>query len=101
MDNKQKVLIVVLVGIVVLFVVAIAIRAGSGGEGDAGAVSADRDSFLGRLGGDPAAVPPDEIGGSCGRTGSQITVNVSCDLEIGPSEERMRLVRLRTANAIE
>lgn len=101
MDNKQKVLIAVLVAVVVLFVVAIAVRGGSGGEGDAGEVSSDRDSFLARLGGDPAAVRPEEIGGNCGRSGTQITVNGSCDLEVGPSDQRMRVVRLRTADEID
>lgn len=101
MDNKQKVLIAVLVAVVALFVVAIAIRGGSGGEGDASAVSSDRDGLLARLGGDPAAVRPEEIGGDCGRQGLQVVVNGSCDLRVGPSEQRMRVVRLRTAADID
>ena len=100
MDSKQKVVIAVLVAVVVLFVVALAVRPG-GGEGDAGAIGSDGGGLLGSFGGNPAAVPANELTGSCGRQANMILVEGSCELEIRPSEDRMRLVRLRTNDEIE
>lgn len=97
MDSKQKVVIAVLVAVVVLFVVALAVRPG-GGEGDASTIGS---GLLGSLGGDPAAVPANELTGSCGRQADLIQVTGSCELRVPPSTDRMRLVRLRTNNNIK
>lgn len=101
MDNKQKVIIVVLVVVLVVFVVVLAVMAGSGDDGDAGSFESDRGGVFGLLGGDPATVPPGEVGGDCGRQGNTVTVQTSCDLEVGPSDQRMRLVRMRAIDEIE
>lgn len=100
MDSKQKSVIAVLAAVVVLFVVALAVRPG-GGEGDASAIGSDRGGVFGSFGGDPAAVPADELTGSCGRQADTIQVAGSCELRVRPSEDRMRLVRLRTNDDIE
>jgi hypothetical protein len=94
MDNKQKVMIAVLVAVVLLFVVAIAVGTQSG-EGDAKGASEDRDGLLASLGGDPATVPPDQLGGDCERQGTTLVVEGSCDLDVPAADDRMRLVRLR------
>lgn len=99
MDNRQKVVIGVLVAVVLLFVVAVVVQTQSD-EGDAGAVSSDREGLLQSIGGDPAAVRLDELSGDCVRPNGTLIVQGSCDLEVAASDQRMRLVRLRTLQAI-
>jgi hypothetical protein len=101
MDNKQKIVIAVLIAVVLLFVVALAVQS-QGDEGDASSASANREGLLGSLGGDPAAVRLDELAGDCQRNGTAIVVQGSCGLQVQRSDERMRLVRLRnTGQALD
>jgi hypothetical protein len=100
MDSKQKVVIVALAAVVILFVVALAVQSG-GEEGDASSIGSGPGGLLGSFGGSPAAVPASELTGSCGRQASTIRVEGSCELRVRPSEDRMRLVRLRTNDEID
>ncbi|MGH3450254.1 MAG: hypothetical protein ACRDQW_05895 [Haloechinothrix sp.] len=94
MSGAQKAGIAALVAVVVLFVVAVVLSAGSE-QGDA---SAEQDGALGTLldrFGDPAAAGPRELSGSCLQPTGTLLVQGSCALLVAPSEQRMRLVRLR------
>lgn len=95
MSTGQKALLAGLVAIVVLFVIAVG--AGAGNErGDAGA---DQGGLVGSLldrFGDSGGVEPGELNGACVRPDGTLVVQDPCVVEVAPSAQRMRMLRLRS-----
>lgn len=98
MDNRQKAVIVVLVAVMLLFVVAVVVQTTSD-DGNAATSSEDREGLLQSLSGDPAAVRLDDLRG-CQRQGDTLIVETACDLDVLPSDDRMRLLRLHAQDPI-
>ena len=103
MNKPVLIVIVVLVAVVVLFAVGV----GAGVRGDQGSASEQGDSALldrlGALAGAAADADLADITADCeglGDTPPVLTFTGSCDLTVARSDERIRLVRLRSAQPL-